>query len=502
MEAFLIGMHALFHSWAIPGAFLGVLWGILGGALPGISPSIAMALLLPLTYSLEPVTAIVLLASTYVGAEYGGSIPAILIRTPGTNSATATVLDGYELARQGRAGEALGISLIAGLVGGLFGLVVLVVATKPLAMVALAFTPPAYFALGMLGISVIASLSGGSLLKGLLAAALGLIFAMVGSDPVSGVPRFTFGEPDLLAGIKPLLVMVGLFAITEMLMQISEPPWAKASAENARLKLPNLAMMKRLFRPTAIGSVIGTVEGVTPGAGGTVAAFMAYSEAKRWSKHPEEFGKGSPEAVAAPEAANNVVTATALVPLLSLGIPGSNSAAVLLGGFLVHGLQPGPMLFEKAGDVVYGLYGGLLVANIAMVLIGLVILTPCIWLVNRPKPWMIAFIMALALSGVYSVHQSMFEIGLVLGIGVLGYILRYCKVPLLPMVLGVVLGFMIESNYRRSLLLSGGDLSIFVTDKVALGLLVLALLLTLYSLWHEFGKGRRAKPVVNNEVKA
>jgi putative tricarboxylic transport membrane protein len=500
MEAFSIGMSALFHSWAIPGAFLGVLWGILGGALPGISPSIAMALLLPLTYSLEPVTAIVLLASTYVGAEYGGSIPAILIRTPGTNSASATVIDGYEMARQGRAGEALGISLMAGLIGGLFGLVVLVVATKPLAMVALAFTPPAYFALGILGISVIASLSGGSLLKGLLAAALGLIFAMVGSDPVSGVPRFTFGEPDLLAGIKPLLVMVGLFAITEMLVQISEPPWAKASADNARLKLPNLAMMRRLFRPTAIGSVIGTVEGVTPGAGGTVAAFMAYSEAKRWSKHPEEFGKGSPEGVAAPEAANNVVTATALVPLLSLGIPGSNSAAVLLGGFLVHGLQPGPMLFEKAADVVYGLYGGLLVANIAMVLIGLVILTPCIWLVNRPKPWMIAFILALALSGVYSVHQSIFEIGLVVGIGVLGYILRYCKVPLLPMVLGVVLGFMIESNYRRSLLLSGGDLNIFVTDNVALGLLVLALALTVYSLWHEFGKSRPAKPVAKKEV--
>jgi putative tricarboxylic transport membrane protein len=502
MEAFSIGMSALFHSWAIPGAFVGVLWGILGGALPGISPSIAMALLLPLTYSLEPVTAIVLLASTYVGAEYGGSIPAILIRTPGTNSASATVIDGYEMARQGRAGEALGISLMAGLVGGLFGLVVLVVATKPLAMVALAFTPPAYFALGILGISVIASLSGGSLIKGLLAAALGLIFAMVGSDPVSGVPRFTFGEPDLLAGIKPLLVMVGLFAITEMLVQISEPPWAKASADNARLKLPNLAMMKRLFRPTAIGSVIGTVEGVTPGAGGTVAAFMAYSEAKRWSKHPEEFGKGSPEAVAAPEAANNVVTATALVPLLSLGIPGSNSAAVLLGGFLVHGLQPGPMLFEKAADVVYGLYGGLLVANIAMLLIGLVILTPCIWLVNRPKPWMIAFILALALSGVYSVHQSMFEIGLVAGIGVLGYILRYCKVPLLPMVLGVVLGFMIESNYRRSLLLSGGDLNIFVTDKVALGLLILALVLTVYSLWHEFKKGRPAKLVAKKEVQA
>ncbi|MEN3365656.1 MAG: putative tricarboxylic transport rane protein [Burkholderiales bacterium] len=279
MEAVSQGLHALFNSWAIPGAFLGVLWGIFGGALPGISPSIAMALLLPLTYGMEPVTAIVLLASVYVGAEYGGSIPAILIRTPGTNSASATALDGYEMARQGRAGEALGISLIAGLAGGLVGLVVLVLATKPLAMVALAFTPPAYFALGILGISVIAGLSSGSLIKGLIAAVIGLMFAMVGTDPVSGIPRFTYGEPELLGGIKPLLIMVGLFAVSEMLVQISEPPWAKASADNARLKLPNWAMMKRLFKPTAIGSVIGTVEGVTPGAGGTVAAFMSFSEA-------------------------------------------------------------------------------------------------------------------------------------------------------------------------------------------------------------------------------
>ena len=488
MDALSQATHALYTSWAIPGAFLGVLWGILGGALPGISPSIAMALLLPLTYSMEPVTAIVLLASVYVGAEYGGSIPAILIRTPGTNSASATVIDGYEMARQGRAGEALGISLMAGLVGGLFGLLVLVVATKPLAMVALAFTPPAYFALGVLGISVVAGLSSGSLIKGLVAAVIGLMFSMVGSDPVSGVPRFTFGEPDLLGGIKPLLIMVGLFAVTEMLVQISEPPWAKANAGEARLQLPNWAMLKRLFKPTAIGSAIGTFEGVTPGAGGTIAAFMAYSEAKRWSSKPEEFGKGSPEGIAAPESANNVVTATALVPLLSLGIPGSNSAAVLLGGFLVHGLQPGPMLFEKAPEVVYGLYGGLLIANIAMVLIGLVILTPCIWLVNRPKPWLIAFILALVVSGVYSVHQSMFEVGLVLGVGVLGYVLRFCKVPLLPMVLGVVLGFMIESNYRRSLLLTGGDHSIFVTDNVSLGLLILAAVLTAYSLWREFTK--------------
>ena len=473
-------------SWQVLlAAFGGVLWGILGGALPGISPSIAMALLLPFTIGLEPTTAIVLLASVYVGAEYGGSIPAILIRTPGTNSASATVTDGYAMAQQGRAGEALGISLISGLWGGLFGLAVLVLATEPLAQLALAFTPAAYFSLGILGLSVIAGLSGGSLLKGVMAAGIGLTIAFIGSDPVSGVSRFTFGSADLLGGVKPILIMVGLFAVSEMLAQITEPPWAQARRSEARLKLPNWAMSKRLVKPQAIGAVVGTVEGVTPGAGGTVAAFMAYSEARRWSKHPEEFGHGSPEGIAAPESANNVVTATALVPLLSLGIPGSNSAAILLGGFLVHGLQPGPMLFTKAPDVVYGLYGGLLIANIAMLLLGLVILGPCIWLVNRPKPYLIAFILALVMTGVYAIHQSVFDIVLVVGMGVFGLFMRWVRMPVLPLVLGLVLGYLVESNYRRSLLISGGDPMIFLTDKVSLVLLVLAAALTAYTLWKE-----------------
>jgi putative tricarboxylic transport membrane protein len=452
-----------------------------------------MALLLPFTVGMAPATAIVLLASVYVGAEYGGSIPAILIRTPGTNSASATVLDGYEMARQGKAGEALGISLISGLYGGLFGLAVLVLATESLARIALAFTPAAYFSLGILGLSVIAGLSGGSLLRGVIAACIGLMLAFVGSDPVSGVPRFTFESADLLAGIKPILIMVGLFAVTEMLVQIGEPAWAKAVKSEARLKLPNWAMSKRLAKPQAIGAVIGTVEGVTPGAGGTIAAFMAYSEAKRWSKHPEEFGKGSPEGVAAPEAANNVVTATALVPLLSLGIPGSNSAAILLGGFLIHGLQPGPMLFQKAPEIVWSLYGGLFFANIAMLLIGLVILSPCIWLVNRPKPYLMAIILALVMTGVYAMHQSIFEIGMVLAVGVLGYGMRLLKIPVLPLVLGLVLGSLVESNYRRSLLISSGEHSIFVTDPISLVLLLLAAALTLYTGWKEFSD-RKAAP--------
>lgn len=467
-------------------AFAGCLWGILGGALPGLSPSIAMALLLPFTYGMEPVPAIVLLASVYVGAEYGGSIPAILIRTPGTNASAATALDGFEMARQGRGGEALGISLVSGLVGGLFGLAVLVLATEPLARLALAFTPAAYFALAVLGLSVIASLAGGSLTKGLIGAGLGLMISTVGTDPVSGVPRFTFATPELLGGIRPILVMVGLFAVAEMLVQIGEPAWARAEARDTRLKLPGLSMMRRLLPAQAIGCGIGTVEGVTPGAGGTIAAFMAYNEARRWSKEPEAFGKGAPEGVAAPEAANNVVTATALVPLLSLGIPGSNSAAVLLGGFMVHGLTPGPLLFEKAPEVVWGLYGGLLAANIATLLLGLVILTPALWLVNRPKPYLLAAILCLIVSGVYAIEQSLFDVGLVLGFGVLGYLLRLAGVPVLPLVLGVVLGFMLESNYRRSLVISGGDHAVFVEDPVAATLLAAAAALTLWSLWSEF----------------
>lgn len=495
MDSFLSAAQSLASVAVITAAFAGVLWGIFGGALPGISPSIAMALLLPFTIGMDPTTALVLLASVYVGAEYGGSIPAILIRTPGTNSASATVMDGYAMAQKGRAGEALGISLMSGLWGGLFGLVVLVLATEPLAQIALAFTPAAYFSLGILGLSVIAGLSGGSLLKGLIAALIGLVIAFIGSDPVSGVSRFTFGSADLLGGIKPILIMVGLFAVTEMLVQITEPAWAKANQSEARLKLPNWAMSKRLVKPQAIGAVIGTVEGVTPGAGGTIAAFMAYSEARRWSKKPEEFGHGSPEGIAAPECANNVVTATALVPLLSLGIPGSNSAAILLGGFLIHGLQPGPMLFTKAPEVVYGLYGGLFIANIAMLLLGLVILGPCIWLVNRPKPYLIAAILALVMSGVYAIHQSVFDIFLVIGVGVFGYVLRLLKVPVLPLVLGLVLGYMVESNYRRSLVISGGDAMIFLTDKVSLTLLVLSALLTAYTLWKEF-LGRKEKKLV------
>ena len=474
--------ETLFTTPIVPAAFGGVAWGILGGALPGISPSITMALLMPFTYGMEPIPALVMLASTYVGAEYGGSIPAILIRTPGTNAAAATVVDGYAMKMQGKAGEALGISLYSGFVGGLFGLIVLVLLTERLSSVALAFTPAAYFALGVLGLTVIASLARESLVKGLMAGVLGLMIATIGTDPVTGLNRFTFESPELLAGIPPVLVMMGLFAISELFVQSGEPGWEQAPRESARIKFPSPAMWKRLAIPQLIGSVIGTIEGVMPGGGGTVSSFLAYNEARRWSRHKEEFGKGSPEGVAAPEAANNTVACTALIPMLSLGIPSSNSSAVLLGGFLIHGLVPGPLLFVQHTDVINGLYTGLFTANVAMVIVGYLMMTPCLWLVNRPKPLLMAFIYALVVSGVYAIENSLFHVGVALGFGVLGYAMRFFKVPLLPMVLGVVLGFLVESNYRRALVLSAGDHMTFLQDRISAGLLVVATIVLVGSL--------------------
>ncbi|WP_245450987.1 tripartite tricarboxylate transporter permease [Borborobacter arsenicus] len=486
MDTLAQSIQILFTTPAILMASVGVAWGILGGALPGLSPSITMALLLPFTYALDPTSAIILLASTYVGAEYGGSIPAILIRTPGTNAAAATVIDGYEMNRKGKAGLALGISLYSGVIGSLFGLVMLVVLSEPLARIALSFRPPSYFALGILGLSVIVTLSGGSLVKGMIAGIFGLMVATVGTDPVTGGNRFTFGTAELLGGIEPVLVMVGLFAVSELLVQATQKDAPIRVESKARIQFPGWKLAKRLLPSQMIGNVVGTFEGIMPGAGGTVASFIAYNEAKRWSRHKEEFGKGSPEGIAAPETANNTVSATAIIPLLAFGIPGSNSTAVLLGGFLIHGITVGPMIFVKSAAVVHGLYGGLLVASIAQLAIGMAMMGPCIWLVNRPRAYLNAFIFALIFSGVFSIHQSLFDLGLVLAAGVVGFIMRLLNIPFLPTVLGLVLGFLVESNYRRALVISGGDHSIFVTDPISLGFLTVATLFVLGSVGKPF----------------
>ena len=500
MDGFFIAFEVLTTSPAILFAIIGVAWGIIGGALPGISPSIALALLLPFTYGMDPISAIVLLGATYVGAEYGGSIPAILINTPGTNAAAATVVDGYAMHRQGRGGEALGISLQSGVVGGLLGLIFLVVFTEPLARVALSFNFPAYFALGILGLSVIVSLSSGSLVKGMIAATIGMMISTIGTDPLSGVSRFNFGTPELLTGIPYVIVMVGVFAMSELMMTANTPDWGKTDQKQTRIKLPSFKEWRKLWRAQGIGSGVGIFEGVMPGAGGSVAAFMSYNEARRWSSEPEMFGKGAPEGIAAPEAANNAVANTALVPVLSFGIPGSNSAAILMGGMLIHGLQPGPMLFAKEPEFVYGLFGGLAVANMAQLFLGVLMMTPALWLVNRPKPYLMAAIFALVFSGIYSIHNSTFDLYMVLLFGVVGYLMRAFGFPFLPMVLGLVLGYLVEANYRRSLELTSGDHRIFWETPIAFGLLTVAALFVLGSAVRDVLVARKAARKIAQEA--
>ncbi len=494
MDALIQSFGLLTTTLVVPMAILGMVWGIFGGALPGLSPSITMALLLPFTYTMDPIPAIVLLAATYVGAEYGGSVPAILIRTPGTNAAAATLIDGYEMKKQGKAGEALGISLYASSIGNFAGIICLILFTAPLSQLALTFRPTTYFALGILGLSVIATVSEGLLTKGVIAALIGLMIATIGTDPVSGVARFTYGNPNLLTGVPIILVMVGLFAVSEVLEQISlKSQWEKVKDGASRLRMPNWAMQKKIAVSNVIGSGIGIFCGIMPGAGGTVASFMAYNEARRFSKTPEEFGKGSPEGVAAPEAANNADAGVGLIPLLSFGIPASNSTAILLGGFLIHGLIPGPVLFDKDPTILYGLFSGLVVASIALIPAAYLTLSVCIWLVNRPKPYLMAFILALVFSGAYSINASLFDLGLVLAAGVFGLGMRYFGLPMLPTILGLVLGYMIEANYRRSLVISGGDHAIFLEDKIAVVFLVLSVIFLGISLVQEFRTRRTIK---------
>lgn len=464
---------------------LGIGIGIVGSSLPGITSSITMALLVPFTYTMSAPAAIVLLATTYVGAEYGGSVPAILINAPGTNSSVVATIDGYAMKKQGRAAEALGISLYSGVVGGVVGLIMLTLLMKPLVKVALMFTPMSYFALGILGLSVIASIGKEDMLKALATGVIGMMVATVGADPVSGVNRFTFGQPDLISGIKPILIMVGLFALSEMFKQVGQKDWGRIAGERMRLKMPDGKLRLRLIPAQMIGALVGTFEGLMPGAGGTVASFIAYNEARRWSSRREEFGTGVPEGIAAPETSNNTVAYTTLIPTLSFGIPGSNSSAVLLGALLIQGLTPGPELFRDAGNVIDGLYGGMALAPLVLLLLGMAILPVCIWMVNRPKAYLMAFILPLIFSGAYSINNSMFDLYVVLGAGVGGYLMRLLNMPFLPAVLGLVLGYMIESNYRSSLVISGGSYSIFLHDTIGVIFLGLAAVFILGSLGHQ-----------------
>lgn len=453
----------------------GVVVGILGGAMPGISPSMAVALLLPFTFGMTPSMGLVMLCAIYLAANYGGSITAVKINTPGTPSAVVTAFDGYPLTRKGKAGTALGISLIASVVGGFVGIIILVLFSAPLARFALKFWPAEYFALAILGLSTIASLGGGRWLESFIAVLLGLLLNTIGLDPLSGVSRYTFDVLRLYDGFSFIPVLIGLFALSEVFSgiesgEIGHPP---AAPDKERSPWPSLRDYMKLKFSMLRAGVLGTVIGIFPGAGGTIASFIAYDVEKRLSKNPAEFGQGAPAGVAAAEASNSASVGGALVPLLTLGIPGSSSAAVLIGALMIHNLQPGPELFTKHPEIVNTLFSSLLVANVFILVLGL--LGARLWIKAAliPKRLLYPLIFAFSFIGSYAVRSSVFDVGVCLVFGLVGWLLSRAKFPVSPVVLGMILGTMIEKNLRATLMMGG--FSLFVQRPLSLTLLLLAL---------------------------
>ncbi len=472
---------------------IGVVIGILVGAMPGLSASIGVALLVPFTYGMNPAASLLLLVSLYCGGEYGGSITAISINTPGTPAAAATAIDGYACTKKGIPGKALGTSIIASTCGGLVSTVFLMVLAFPIAEMAMKFGPPEYFALGVFGMTTIASLSGKLWIKGFIAATIGLILRTVGLDTVTSHERFTFGILELMDGISFIPALIGCFAMSEVFMMIEEVSPLKQSFERFSSKLPSWAELKDMVSTIAAGSCIGTFIGAIPGAGASIACWIALDQVKRFSKEGHKFGTGILKGVAAPESANNATIGGALIPLLTLGIPGSATTAVLIGAFMLQGLEPGPRLFVNNPDLVYGMFVGLMVANIWMLLFGLLGTKLWVRVIETPKSLLAPMIVLISFIGSYAVSNSMFDVGLMLAFGMGGYILRKLGFPVVTIVLALVLGNMVEQNFRRAMLQSSGSYEIFYTHPISLVLLVLAILFFFYPFIQEWLAERKRK---------
>jgi putative tricarboxylic transport membrane protein len=470
----------------------GSITGYFVGALPGLSAGMGIALLLPFTFYMPPLTSLVLLTSLYGAAEYGGSITAVLINVPGEAGATPTCFDGYPLTKKGAPGKALGVSIVASAYAGILSTVALILVSIPLAQLALKFGPPEYFALGIFGLTTVAGLAGKSWIKGFITVLFGLLITTIGVDAVSGTSRYIFTR-SLYEGIPLIPVLIGLFAVSEVFETMEELA-EKVVYQKFSGSLPTMREYMSTHLAMLRGTIIGFIIGIVPGAGKAVASFIAYNEERRASKHPELFGTGVLEGVAAPEAANNAVVGGALVPLLSLGIPGSAAAAVLIGAFTIQGLQPGPLLFVKEPGLVYGLFASLLVGNIVMLVMGLV--GTKIWakVLDVPKNVLTPIVLATILFAAYAESTNVFGVWIALIFGVLGYVMRKYDFPVAPVVLAMVLGGMIEVAFRRSLILSDGSFWILVTRPVAAAILLLAALSVGYQVLRDLRKMRAGAP--------
>jgi putative tricarboxylic transport membrane protein len=479
LQSLLLGFQTALTAGNLFFCMAGILIGTIVGALPGIGPTGAVAILLPASYQLGPEAALIMLAGIYYGTQYGGTITSVLMNVPGESSSVVTTFDGYQMAKQGRAGIALGIAAIGSFIGGTLSVVGLMVLGPVLADYALAFGPPEYFALMVLALSLITAFTGKSLTRGLISTVFGLLLGCVGDDVISGDPRLTFGISGLLDGIQFLPVAVGLFGVSEMIESLLEKEGAKIIKVDFgwRTVLPGWSDLRQCTWPMIRGSILGFLVGVLPGAGATIASFLSYGMEQKLSKTPERFGHGAIEGVAGPETANNASTGGAFVPMLSLGIPGSGTTAVLLGGFLLFGLHPGPALFKEAPEVVWGLIASMYIGNVALVIINIGFIPLMVLIMDRISPYIRLIVLILAIMGVYSFRNTVLDVMVMLAFAVLGIFLKKYEFPLAPIVLGLILGDRAEISLRQSMTISQNDISIFYTHPISAVLLVSAVVL-------------------------
>jgi putative tricarboxylic transport membrane protein len=484
-QGFSLAVTPINVFWALVGSLLGTLIGVL----PGIGPTSGIAILLPLTTVLDPIPAIIMMAAIYYGGMYGGSTTAIVVNIPGESASVPTALDGYELAKQGRAGPALGIAALSSFVAGTLSLIGLTFFAPALASVALAFGPPEYFALMFMGLSLVISLSRRALLKGLVATALGLLSATIGQDPLTGDVRLTFGSEELIAGVSFISVIIGLFAIGEVLANVEQA--VKYIYERKKLEwLPRWADIRECIGAMLRSSVVGFFLGLLPGCSPSVTTFVAYDVEKRVSRHPERFGKGAMQGVAGPEGANNATVSGCFVPLFAFGLPTGPAMAVLLGGLMMYGLQPGPMLFKQNPEFVWAVIASMYIGNVILLVLNLPLVGMWARIALLPFPMLGPLIVVFSIIGAYSVRYLVFDVWVALVFGVLGYFMRKLGFPMAPMVLATVLAQMLEASFQQSLLISQGSLLVFVTRPIAAVFMVLAVLSIVRGVWTELREQR------------
>ncbi len=495
-------LHGLAQA-SLPGSLvstaIGALLGLIVGMIPGMTISSGIIIVLPLTFVLDPTISIALLLGLYVGGMMGGSFSAILLNIPGTPSASATLVDGHPMALRGEAGKALGVSITAGFAGGLFSFLCLYLIAPSLADVALRFRAPDLFSLVFFGLTVICGFAAKSVVKGLLSATLGLLIVTVGQDPMMGTARFTFGDADMLGGIHFLTALIGLFAIPQLVDNLRPAlPGRGSEPRQARFGsvLPRPADLKRMLRPVSIGSVTGAFLGILPGVGGPIAAFISYDYTRKTSRDPDAYGKGAVEGVAAPESANNAVTGGALIPMMTLGIPGDPVTAILIGALLVHGLAPGPLLFIERADFAYTVIFSFFWANVFNLVIALAGLRLLVKLLALPRAALMPAIAIFCVIGSYALRNSFFDVQVMFAFGLLGLAMRWVGMPVVPLLLALVLGAQLEEHLRVALTASQGDVTVFFTSPFSL----LFLSLSAVSIVWPFVAARRRKAAPSEQA--